>query len=141
MFGKTVNWDWFHVDRKRELFLTMEGSKQPVIVFPLTKDNKVVAVSHFRYGTRHSVLELPGGGIEKGSDWKEAAREELRQEAGYSVKKDNPSLLCPEDGGIYLDPALGSTRFLPRAGREVQGTLRTAPGRHRICESAAADAP
>ena len=58
--------------------------------------------------------------IDEGSDWKESAKKELSQETGYSVKKHNLAPLFRENGGIYLDPALGSTRFLPVLAKKCE---------------------
>lgn len=42
-------------------FYVFRGTTNPVIIFPLASDNKVIVVRQFRYGANDFVLELPGG--------------------------------------------------------------------------------
>lgn len=55
-----------------------------VCILPLTKDRRVVLAKQFRVGPEEVLLELPGGGIEKGEAPGEAARRELLEETGYA---------------------------------------------------------
>lgn len=115
MYGKIVDLDWFLVDGRKEPFLTVQVRKRPVVVFPLTEDMKVVAVKQYRYGTRKMELELPGGEIEDEQTWKKTTHDELLQETGFHVEETNltPLRSTKKENGIYLNPALGSIRFVP----------------------------
>ena len=52
-------------------------------VVPVTEEGNVVLVRQWRQPVGGFVLELPGGGVERGEDPKEAARRELLEETGY----------------------------------------------------------
>ncbi len=56
-----------------------------VVVAPLTADQKLIAVTHYRHGCGASVLSLPSGFIEAGEKPAEAARRELFEETGFAA--------------------------------------------------------
>lgn len=54
-----------------------------VAVVALTTSGEVVLVREYRPGPEELLLELPGGGIDRGEDPLDAARRELLEETGY----------------------------------------------------------
>jgi len=57
-----------------------------VCVLPVTKEGKVVLAKQFRVGPEKVLLELPGGGMEKGETPEQAMARELLEETGYAGK-------------------------------------------------------
>ncbi len=85
-------------------------------VIPLTKDDEVVLVRQYRFGTTDFTLEIPGGMCDPGESPIEAARRELAEETGYG------SDLWVELGWVHPNPALQGNRchtFLARDSRRV----------------------
>lgn len=54
-----------------------------VLVVAITPDNQVVLIRQYRPGPNEVLLELPGGGLDKGLTPQAAARKELLEETGY----------------------------------------------------------
>jgi 8-oxo-dGTP pyrophosphatase MutT (NUDIX family) len=54
-----------------------------VNVVAVTPDNQLVMIRQFRYGSRRSEIEIPGGMIDPGEDAVTAACRELQEETGY----------------------------------------------------------
>lgn len=58
------------------------------VVFPFTKDNKVVLIIEYKHGVRKTFLGLPAGCFEKGKETPEkVAKRELLEETGYNAKE------------------------------------------------------
>lgn len=55
-----------------------------VNVVAVTPDERIVLVKQFRYGSRKSEIEIPGGMIDPGEDAIQAGCRELMEETGYS---------------------------------------------------------
>ena len=103
---------WFalHMDR----CLTPEGKVVPeyytwqkrdcVIVFPITKEGKVLLIRQYRHGVRKVCIDYPGGTVEQGQSVLEAAAQELEEEAGYRSHK--MSYL----GGFFMDSSYSNQK-------------------------------
>ena len=90
--------------------------KDFVVVAALTDDGKLVTVKHYRHGAHAETQGLPSGFIEDGESPADAARRELREEAGYEASEWS-------DLGRYVvdgNRGCGSEHvFLARGARRV----------------------
>lgn len=68
------------------------------VVVPVTKDNKVVMITQFRYPLQRKLLELPAGKLDKNEDPDDCAPRELKEETGYTSGK------IKKLGSIYTTP-------------------------------------
>lgn len=87
-----------------------------VNVLALTRNEELVLVRQFRYGSKEYSLEPPGGVVEKGEDPTIAGLRELQEETGY-VGKD-PQLL----GIVRPNAAILSNRCHILLVRDVKKT-------------------
>jgi ADP-ribose pyrophosphatase len=87
-----------------------------VVVTALTDDGDVVTVEHYRHGARAVTQGLPSGFIDDGETPAQAARRELREEAGYEASE------WSELGQYVVDGNRGCGTehvFLARGARRV----------------------
>lgn len=56
-------------------------------VVALTSDERLVVVRQYRFGSASVTTEIPGGMVDPGEQHGEAARRELREEAGYTSER------------------------------------------------------
>ena len=68
-------------------------------VVALTRDDEVVMVKQFRFGTREISLEFPGGVVDHSEDAARSAARELEEETGYRAARLVPL------GGYSPNPA------------------------------------
>ena len=71
-----------------------------VNIIPLTPAKEVVLIRQYRFGIRDMTLEIPGGLMEPSDSPEEAARRELREEAGYREETLIPL------GSVHPNPAI-----------------------------------
>jgi ADP-ribose pyrophosphatase len=55
-----------------------------VMLVPIAEDGRFILVRQYRYLNRRVSIEFPAGGIKSGQSAEEAARAELREEAGFA---------------------------------------------------------
>ena len=58
-----------------------------VNVIPITKDQKVVMIKQYRFGSQEISLEIPGGMVDAGEEVFSAAIREMKEETGYDSKE------------------------------------------------------
>lgn len=71
----------------RELRRTVLEAPEWVNVVALTLERRLVVVRQFRFGTGAITTEIPGGIVDPGEAHADAARRELREEAGYTATR------------------------------------------------------
>jgi ADP-ribose pyrophosphatase len=84
-------WCAFRVDEVRlpdgaEIEYGVLESAGFVAVVPVTEEGCVVLVRQWRQPVGSFTLELPGGGLERGENPRDAARKELLEETGYRAE-------------------------------------------------------
>ncbi len=72
--------------RVEDFYIKKEG--KTVAVVALTKDKKVIVAKQFRPGPQEILMELPGGGIERGETPEQAGAKELLEETGFAGKAE-----------------------------------------------------
>ena len=56
-------------------------------ILALTPDNKLVISEQYRPGPDRSMYELPGGFLDEGEQYEQAAKRELLEETGYEARR------------------------------------------------------
>jgi ADP-ribose pyrophosphatase len=79
---------------ERDFYLKKEDSS--ICVLALAETGEVILAKQFRPGPKKVLLELPGGGMEKGETPEEAITRELLEETGYSgnIKRVTQAYEC-----------------------------------------------
>lgn len=112
-----ARWDHYH---NKNLGIDLDAivlnAPETANVVALTKDNKIVMVSQYRFGTQNFSLELPGGIVEPNEPLLEAVQRELIEETGYTGK--NWSYL----GHVYSNPVIMNNRCHHYLVKEVEKT-------------------
>lgn len=83
-----ARYDWLTNPRTGELMKrTVLETPDWVNVVALDENRRLVIVEQFRFGSASMTLEIPGGMVDPGEAHGDAARRELREEAGYSSER------------------------------------------------------
>jgi len=83
-----VRFDWLRNPRNaRMVKATVLESRDWVNVVAMTREQKLVVVRQYRFGTREITTEIPAGIVEDGEESREAAIRELREETGYASRE------------------------------------------------------
>ncbi len=96
------------------------GKVESVIIFPITKDKKVVATKQFRHAANDVFIEIPGGNKNPKESFENTARRELLEETGFSAEK----FINLKTKKIWIDPG----------GVKNYHTLCLATGCHKVSE-------
>jgi ADP-ribose pyrophosphatase len=106
--GKEQVWEWVE-------------KKNPVLIFPITNDNKIILIKNYRIPFEKYIIETPAGLLDKeGESVEDAARRELMEETGYEVGTLHPLK------GYAVAPAtisLYAHVFIATGCRKVSDTL------------------
>ncbi len=114
-FNKTMFSQQFqHPATGEEYEFVFFGYTRPesaVIVFPITKDNRVVAIRQYRHGSHSVIIELPGGLKRTEEMVEDMAQKELLEETGYRPEsmihmKRHPVIIAPCNFAICFDAVL-----------------------------------
>lgn len=78
----------------KEGVFTLIDSPNWVNIVPITTNGKIVIIEQFRHGISDFTIEIPGGLVDHGEDFSEAATRECIEETGYS--SDNQVVFLAE---------------------------------------------
>ncbi len=107
---------WYNI--RQDEIITPDGEKgqynivekEPAVwIVPVTVNNEIVIINHYRYTVDDWVLEVPAGSVKPGQSLESAAKEELREEIGgtyvqldYIGQFYTADGICNEIGHIFL---------------------------------------
>jgi ADP-ribose pyrophosphatase len=98
-------YDWIENPRNHKVLQALVlQARDWVNVVALTPQEKIVAVSQFRFGIRRQSLEIPAGLVDPGETPLEAAKRELAEETGYTADE------WKSLGWSYANPAFLDNR-------------------------------
>jgi ADP-ribose pyrophosphatase len=115
-------------DQKEGDFFVLDTNDW-AIVLAVTKNEEIVLVRQFRFGTEEFSLEPPGGVIDKGESPVLAGERELQEETGYTGKT---SLLI---GSVFPNSAIMSNRCHFLLVNDVEKTSATSFDPHEELET------
>src|SRR5215213_9138463 len=95
--------DVIQPDGERGTYATVT-LKAGVAILPVRDDDQVVLVRQFRYALGRESLEVVSGTRDDGEDAREAARRELREEAGLTATEWVELGMCDMDTSIVRCP-------------------------------------
>jgi len=98
-------------------------------VLAVTKNEELVLVRQFRFGTEEFSLEPPGGVIEKGESPVLAGERELQEETGFTGKR------AKVIGSVFPNSAIMSNRCHFLLVEEVEETSATSFDPHEELET------
>ncbi len=98
-------YDWIENPRNKEVLQAVVlEARDWVNVVALTPEEKIVAVSQFRFGIRRQSLEIPAGLVDPGETPLVAVKRELAEETGYTAGE------WKSLGWSYANPAFLNNR-------------------------------
>lgn len=99
-----------------------------VNVIALTDDDEVVMVRQYRHGTDSVTLEIPGGNVDEGESFLEAAKRELAEETGFVAGA------WRQIGIVEPNPAIQSNRCATFLGLDARLERAPDPDEHEDLE-------
>ena len=94
-------------------------SNDSVNVIAITRNDQVVMVRQYRFGTQAESLEISGGFVDTGEENQIAAQRELREETGFT--SENWEYL----GWVYSNPVFMNSKVHHWVARNVERTEET----------------
>jgi ADP-ribose pyrophosphatase len=121
-YGKIAFMQKFFLPKcgNEETFFLFGSKKKTVIIFPLTKDYRVITINHFRFGSNCPIIEVPGGNKENNETIIKAATRELEEETGFTSDD-----IKPLGNKIWIDPASFRAYFIPMLALNCYQKKRT----------------
>lgn len=84
-YGRGIEKVSFLLPSKKEVdYFLFTEDRPSALTLAFTPEKKIILVKQFRPGVRKTILELPGGTMEKGETPEETAKREMLEETGYS---------------------------------------------------------
>jgi 8-oxo-dGTP pyrophosphatase MutT (NUDIX family) len=81
----SIRYDYLKNPRNnKEIKVTIFDTNDAVNIVALTKDEQLILVKQYRFGTENYVIECPGGFVDAGEPQQTAAARELLEETGYA---------------------------------------------------------
>jgi len=106
-YGKWVKKKTYQLPNGSEIEYIVWGGKSPIMIFAITDDNMVVAITQFRFGAEEVILEVAGGCLEAGRSPEDTVRDELLEETGYQARNIRKLTASP----LFFEPAACPTTY------------------------------